>query len=125
MLTRNSCCANPGLGWREEAAAVIHDIRDCVNQAAVSQLLPCDESHVFLNIETKECDKITVEMSTAGFRICGQSYDSMESDSGKRYETIYALLDERSPGYRTSFAAALTEKLSPLSRQQQKRADTS
>ena len=114
FLTKSSC-GDAGQGWREEAAAVIQDIRDCVNDVTVSQHLPCNESGAYLNMETKECNKVTVEMSTAGFRICGRSYDSLSCRDGKNYETIYALLDDTSPGYRSSFASALAQKLSHLS----------
>jgi hypothetical protein len=116
LLTDNSCSSGPG--WRAEAAAVIQDLRDHVNEIRVSDQLKSDRFSIYLNLQTKESDKMTVEMSSAGFRICGHSYDSLSDMQSKQqpqqYETMNALLNETSPGFRQSFASALHHKLSSL-----------
>lgn len=111
VLTRSSCEQDAGQGWREEAAAVIQDIRDYVNHVSISGDLPCNGSGVYFNIETKEGNKMTTELSAAGFRICGQSFDSRRDVDTMAYETIQSLLDSVSPEYRCSFASALARKL--------------
>lgn len=124
LLTGSSC--DPSRGWRHEAEAVIADICDYVNHVSVSDRLPCDQWGAYLNIETKESLKVTVEMSNAGFRVCGHTYDTndcLSESAGKRFETIYALLQDCSPGYRTSFSSALSQKLIQLSHQPNHRPD--
>jgi hypothetical protein len=114
-------------GWRGEALAVISDIRAFVNSVEISLLLPCDCSGIYINLETKELKKITVELSRAGFRICGSAFDSLDltrdtvdADGPTWFETPYALLDTISPGYRASFSGALADKLSQLEALSQK-----
>ena len=107
----------PGDGWKAEAAAVISDIKEFVNSIAISMILPCDEAGVYINIETKEKSMCTVELSTAGFRICSFAFDTIEDElrsTSKFFETPYALLDSLSPGYRESFSGALMDKLNAL-----------
>ena len=90
-------------GWREEAEAVIADISSMVNSITISSILPCDESGIYLNVETKENSSFTIEMSTAGFRVCGNQLDLIEENDDQEkiyYETPYALLDSISPAYR-------------------------
>lgn len=110
---------DPGQGWREEASAVFSDIQDLVKQVFISQSLPCNESGVYFNLETKEDKKLTVELSTAGFKICGNSFDNIdENEMSPYYETIYALLDNLSPLYRESFSQSLAAKLNALNREE-------
>jgi len=109
-------------GWSSEATAVIADIHPYVKEISISTALPRDSSGVYLNLQTKEDKMYTIEMSSAGFRIAGQKYDSIEpeADSGQNtngivyFETIYALLDVISPAYRHSFSTALADKLNQL-----------
>lgn len=119
-LTTSTCDQEQGRGWRQEAEAVIADISDCVNHVSVCETLPCNQSGVYLDIETKEQTRLTVEMSSAGFRVCGPSYDSVGEGDGKPYETIYALLTDLSPGYRSSFSSALTRRLLQVSHDREK-----
>lgn len=120
LLTGSSCDYS---GWQQEAQAVVADVCDHVNHVSVSERLPCGPSGIYLNIETKESVKLTVEMSSAGFRICGHAYDCLNQLPGKCYETIYALLQDCSPGYRCSFSSALSAKLTQLSRHPDHRPD--
>ena len=49
------------------------------------------------------------------FQIVGKQFDTItETESSQYYETIYALLDNVSPGYRCSFGEALSERLKQL-----------
>ena len=104
-------------GWKCEALAVIHDIHSFVKHIAVSSLLPCDENGVYLNLETKEEDIFTIEMSSAGFRICGHKWDTNDIEGDEQtiyYETPYSLLDSISPQYRQCFGRELAQKLQQL-----------
>ena len=101
-------------GWKCEALAVIHDIHSFVKQISISISLPCDNNGVYLNLETKEDNTFTIEMSSAGFRICGLKLDTNDTeadDSTVYYETPYALLDNISPLYRQCFGQELAQKL--------------
>lgn len=106
-----------GDGWRDEAMAVINDVKCFVNQITICENLPCNESGIYFNVETKEGKQITVELSTGGFRICGLKFDQINYDQQSNsihYETIYALLGFVSPGYRESFSSSLAMKLNAL-----------
>ena len=49
------------------------------------------------------------------WQIVGNQFDTIQNEEASEYfETIYALLDTVSPGYRLSFSQALTEKLLQL-----------
>ena len=113
---------DPGQGWREEVSAVFDDIRDLVNHVSVSESLPCDENGVYFNLESKEGNHFTIELSTAGFRICSHSFDDNDNNlKTTHYETIYALLDTISPLYRECFSSSLAAKLSALQPSDQER----
>ena len=104
-------------GWKCEALAVIHDIQAFVKQITVSSSLPCDNNGVYLNLETKEDHIFTLEMSSAGFRICGHKMDTNDIEADEEtvyYETPYALLDSISPLYRQCFGKELAQKLQQL-----------
>ncbi|XP_054162452.1 GSK3B-interacting protein-like [Oppia nitens] len=108
-------------GWKYEALAVIQDIHSFVKQLTISSELPCDENGVYLNLETKEETILTIEMSSAGFRICGHQLDTNDLTADDRtvyYETPYALLDNISPKYRQSFGDQLAQKLQEFSDKQ-------
>lgn len=108
---------NSSDGWRDEAMAVINDVKSFVNEISICENLPCNESGIYFNVETKEGTKLTVELSTGGFRICGLTFDNINSDplyNSIHYETIYALLGFISPGYRESFSSSLAMKLNAL-----------
>lgn len=107
-----------GDGWRDEATSTINDIKCFVNSISICEKLPCDQSGIYFNIETKEGKQLTVELSTAGYSICGEAFDQLNAEANGHsthyYETIYALLDYISPGYRESFSSSLAMKLNAL-----------
>ena len=105
---------NPGEGWKAEATHVIKDVSSCVSSICISEKLPSSETGIYFNLETKEMLKYTIELSTAGFRICGNAFDSNHVSDSKSFETIYALLDSISPKYRESFGQALSDRLTAL-----------
>jgi len=55
-------------------------------------------------------------MSSAGFQIVGNQFDSCDDDdeTEEAYETIYALIQQRSPKYRESFGNSLINALNKL-----------
>ncbi|XP_033101862.1 GSK3-beta interaction protein-like [Anneissia japonica] len=98
-----------------EAEAALQDIRFAVDSVAVSTKLPSRQDIVYMNIKTKEAEQLCVELSVSGYRIVGDHYDCIsKTPLTQYYETIYALLDNRSPGYRLSFGEALVGKLQDL-----------
>ena len=107
-----------GDGWRDEAISTINDIKCFVNSISICDKLPCDQSGIYFNLETKEGKQLTVELSTAGYSICGEAFDQLTTQSNghstQYFETIYALLDFISPGYRESFSSSLAMKLTAL-----------
>src|SRR5699024_6907079 len=44
---------------------------------SISPVLPCNENGIYLNLETKESSCLTVELSSAGFRVCGYQFDTL------------------------------------------------
>lgn len=116
-------------GWRSEALAVIDDIQQFVKEISISIILPCNNNGIYLNVETKENIQLTVELSSAGFRVCGQGFDTLldlkENEQiqigdgikvqlNSYYETPYSLLDSISPSYRNSFCTELAQRLVEL-----------
>ncbi|KAI1290180.1 GSK3B-interacting protein [Halotydeus destructor] len=118
LMSSNASGSKEFEGWRSEALAVKTDTGQFVKSFEISEELPINESGIYLNIETKECKKYTVELSTAGFRICGEQFNTINelSDSSKKsyFETPYVLLDSISPSYRENFSGALADKLNAL-----------
>jgi len=103
------------IDFKVEAEAVIEDIGFTVESINISQELPTSRECVYLNVLTKECRSLCVELSVLGFRIVGDNFDEIqEGRVSKYYETMYALLDTVSPGYCKSFGEALVQKLSSL-----------
>ncbi|KPM10279.1 DUF727 domain containing protein [Sarcoptes scabiei] len=68
-------------GWRSEALAVIDDIKPFVSQMSISNVLPCDTNGIYLNLEIKESNKFTIELSSAGFRVCGLDFDTIMNEN--------------------------------------------
>ncbi|KAJ6221991.1 hypothetical protein RDWZM_000536 [Blomia tropicalis] len=118
-------------GWRSEALAVVADIKQFVKRIDISDQLPCDENGIYLNLQTKEGDSMTVELSCAGFRVCAHQFDTLTNEKQRivtsassssndtisfetYYETPYALLDSISPAYRDSFSSELAQRLQQL-----------
>ncbi|XP_064628523.1 GSK3-beta interaction protein-like [Lineus longissimus] len=97
-----------------EAKEAVKEIRYAVQFVELSSKLTHTQQMVYFNMTTKENTKYCVELSASGFRIVGKSFDSIEDDDSKYFETIYALLDNISPGYRHTFGDALLAKLNML-----------
>ena len=110
------------INWVEEANAIINDVRTHVAEIDISKALPSNESHIYLNIRTFEGAAYCVHVSSLGFRIVSEIYDTI--DEGKKeikedgeeevFETPYALLDKISPRYVESFGNQLCKQLLQL-----------
>ena len=101
----------------EEVEFHIKDIGFSVNQIYLSKVLPQVPHLAYINIETKEEEKFTVQLSVQGFQVVGHEFDSNGGASAKypnAYETIYALLETISSSYTKSFSNALADKLNLL-----------
>lgn len=122
------------LNWIDEANAVISDIERFVKSIKIAQNYESNCMRIFFDIETLEHQKIVVCMSSRGFTVYSSGTDNKDTtndstydgsdryrgydltDSDKVYETIYALLDDSSQGYRQAFALALAEKICSIER---------
>ncbi|XP_013420858.1 GSK3B-interacting protein [Lingula anatina] len=103
-----------------EAEEAVKEVRYAVKHVAISTQLPCNDYTVYMNVETKEGNKLCVELSVQGFRVVGKQYDKVQEEHSSRFfETIYSLMDAYSPEYRNSFGDALLSKLNVLHSQQQ------
>jgi len=117
---------NEAQQWNVEAESVIKEIKGFVHQAFLSDELNnfCNfQLAAFINIETVENKKITVKLSSIGYTIVGQDFDTKDDDAESvfktdscHYETIYALLDSLSAGYTDRFAQSLSASLEKLKR---------
>uniref|UniRef100_A0A1A9WHB1 GSKIP domain-containing protein n=1 Tax=Glossina brevipalpis TaxID=37001 RepID=A0A1A9WHB1_9MUSC len=106
------------INWVEEAAAIINDVKAHVAEISISSKLPSTESKIYLNLRTFEGDTYCIHVSSVGFRIVSQTYDSIDddkivpfADKGDVFETPHALLDKISPGYVNSFGNQLCKQL--------------
>ena len=103
--------------WRDEASAVINDVRDHVKHASISSRLESSDATIHLNLTTAEDQELTVRLTYQGFAIvCRGQHDKVEieQDSLEHHETLYALLNTVSRGYCESFGKSLQEKLQLL-----------
>lgn len=69
-------------------------------------------------MKTLEGNELTCYLDGNGFKIVGLNFDNCDiEDSSEEeiYETIYALIQSRSPEYVASFGNALIDKLNKLS----------
>ncbi|XP_076330406.1 GSK3-beta interaction protein-like [Tachypleus tridentatus] len=111
-------------GWEAEGQAVVEDVSFAVKEIHISTALPITESAVYLNIETKEGQKLCVEMSSRGFCVVGNEFNSKAetdcSDDAIYFETPYALLDKYSPLYRDTFGNTLICKLNEIKEMEDK-----
>lgn len=144
------------IDWHLEAMAVIKDVTPHVTSIAISDKLITGESSllsakksrisqfpadvgIYLNLKTLEGQELTCYLDGSGFKIVGLTFDNCDiEDSSEEeiYETIYALIQSRSPGlrfgskldcyksiyflfilpgYTESFGNALVDKLNQLS----------
>lgn len=114
-------------GWKEEAEAVIYDVKDQVNDIKISEKLQGTNTCIYINITTVEDLKFTVELSPQGFVVVAKDvHDTIsvdipsdsESDGLTYFETPYSLLDSISPGYREAFGKSLASQLRKISQEQ-------
>ncbi|XP_070550632.1 GSK3-beta interaction protein-like [Ptychodera flava] len=107
-----------------EAEAAVQEVSFAVKSVEISETLPKKDEVVYLNLLTKEDEKYCVELSLKGFRVVGRSFnENGDTSNNKYFETIYALLDQVSPGYRLSFGEALVDKLAMLQQQTEDKED--
>ncbi|KAK4314745.1 hypothetical protein Pmani_013996 [Petrolisthes manimaculis] len=102
--------------WHVEAAAVIQDVKECVENIIVSSL-PVSDTTIYFNLTTKEKNSYCIELTASGFRIVSDKYDDKSQPTEDYFETPYSLLDNISPLYRQSFSNALSAKLLLLAEQ--------
>ncbi|KAK3580474.1 hypothetical protein CHS0354_001075 [Potamilus streckersoni] len=110
-----------------EANEIVKEVSYSVNEVKVSEKLPKTKELVYLNICTKENVKLCVELSLQGYRVVSRNYDIIEEkmSESRFFETIYALLDTLSPGYRNTFSEALMMKLQGLQQQRAQKGEES
>ncbi|XP_052088779.1 GSK3-beta interaction protein-like [Mytilus californianus] len=96
---------------RIEAEEVVKEVSYAVKFVIISPNLPSNNQLVYLNLETKENEEFCVELSVRGFRVVSRHFDKIDNLESRCYETIYALLDNLSPGYRNTFGDTLAMKL--------------
>lgn len=100
---------------REEADAVLRDVQFGVKHAQVSNLSSQFETMgVIFEITTLEGDFLLVLMNQSGFQTTTKEKLTLNDLEGQWYETIEALMMEKSSEYRNSFHATLWTKLSSL-----------
>jgi Protein of unknown function (DUF727) len=103
--------------WRVEAAAVIHDVRDHVQEITIAEgptSASGEQDHIFLNLTTREMKHYCIELTAQGFRVVGNKYDQTDEHSEMYFETPYAMLDTLSPLYREAFGNSLASRLQEL-----------
>lgn len=113
-------------GWREEAKAVIYDVKDQVKDIKISDKLEGTNSSIYLNLTTIEDLKFTVELSPQGFVVVAKDvHDTISSEISETpseeltyFETPYSLLDSVSPGYQQAFGQSLCIQLRKISQEQ-------
>ena len=99
--------------WEAEAEAVIEDVKNCVRSIRVSSLKPSNCKRIYLEVETLEGARLTMELSANGFRVLDDQHVD-EDDDDAFFETPQALLGHVSPKFRNAFAERLAEKLKVL-----------
>ena len=130
----DDCDSDEECNWTKEGEFIVKEFESVVNYIGISTKLEQSERLIYFNCETKEGDKYCIELTSAGFRIVSNSFDTIDQDkqygmiqkdedkeddeddeSGQRipifYETMNALLDKMSPLYRIAFSDQLIIKL--------------
>lgn len=115
------------MDWMAEADAVIEDVKLFVSDIRVATNQESSDMRIFFEIVTLEKEKMIVAMDASGYTIleCESqsdtdlsdnyvSQDAMSNKESRVYETINALLDDRSTGYRNAFALALLNKIKSI-----------
>lgn len=113
------------MDWKAEAAAIIDDVKPFVESIKISDKHESSDMRIYFTIVTLERQILDVMLDSSGFSICdtscgyGSRTDPEESPNvtnfeDRVYETINALLDDKSVEYRKAFARALSTKISSL-----------
>ncbi|XP_069807382.1 GSK3B-interacting protein [Dendropsophus ebraccatus] len=99
----------------QEAEAIVNDVLFAVTNMFVSKNLLCAVDMAYINVEIKEGTKYCLELTDAGLRVVGFTFDQVNEGCRSQYhETIYSLLDSLSPAYREAFGNALLRRLEAL-----------
>lgn len=109
--------------WRKEALAVINDVRCGVKDVFIAEELPSNSAQVFVNVTTLEDQALCIELTCRGFRVVGQSHNSVTDPEEQYFETPYALLGKKSALFQQSFGQALAAKLEVLAQSQSSEVD--
>ena len=102
----------------EEVDLLIKDVQFALNTIQLSETLTQSPHEVYLNIETKEAEKFTIQLTPQGFKVVGHQLNENNVEGSAKYpssfETIYALLEHISPSFVDLFGNALKKKLEDL-----------
>ena len=114
---------------RFDAAHIVKTIAFGVKSVAVSEKLPKTATQIHLNLTTLENVPYCIELSEGGYRVVGNSYDSLSSCSSssisgdsarnKSFESIDSLLEAISPLYTAAFGQALVHRLHAVQKEQE------
>uniref|UniRef100_A0A1B0DJP7 GSKIP domain-containing protein n=1 Tax=Phlebotomus papatasi TaxID=29031 RepID=A0A1B0DJP7_PHLPP len=83
----------------------------------VSERLESTDRRIYINATTLEEQNLCICVSSMGFRIVGQHFDTVNpelEEKSKIYETPYALFTDISPLYVKSFGEALQKAMETL-----------
>ncbi|CAD6195398.1 unnamed protein product [Caenorhabditis auriculariae] len=100
-----------------EAIAAVHELSFAVQSISVSEMLPRTPDLIFVNVTTIEGQPYCLELTLKGWRITSLRSDCMVGDFTrldlftKYYDSLYALMDTISPGYRARFGEKLAQRL--------------
>ncbi|CAB3397192.1 unnamed protein product [Caenorhabditis bovis] len=103
-----------------EAIAAVHELSFAVQSISVSEMLPRTPDLIFVNVTTLEGQPYCLELTLKGWRITSLRSDCMVGDFTrlemftKYYDSLYALMDTISPGYRARFGEKLAQRLKLL-----------
>lgn len=108
------------IDWKTEAQGVINDVKVHLSSIQVSNVLPSDETKIYLNVVTLENESFCIRLSNEGFIVAGNGIDSqnMEKDESEVYETPYSLLSAISKKFTESFGNRLISELNKLEQNQ-------
>lgn len=105
------------MDWQEEAKAIINDVKAHLKTVQVSERLESTDRRIYINATTLEEQNLCICVSSMGFRIVGQQFDTVNAEveeKSKIYETPYALFTDISPLYVKSFGEALQKAMETL-----------
>eukprot|EP00111_Clytia_hemisphaerica_P024602 TCONS_00072534-protein len=102
----------------QEVDLLIKDVQFALNVFKLSDILPQSPNEVYVNIETKETEKFTIQLTSQGFKVVAHQFDQNDENGSAKYptpfETINALLEHISASFVELFGNALKQKLEAL-----------